>query len=179
MASRGRLVALDIDERKLLELRRRARRAGLSNLQALTVGPSSWPDQVEALRGRAERVLVDAPCSGVGALRRNPEARWRLHEEDIGRLAAEQGAILGRAAGLVAPGGRLIYATCTVLREENEEVVARFLARNPAFAPVPVADVLGAERGARVADDAGTALRLLPHRHDTDGFFACVLARAA
>ena len=178
MRSRGRLLALDIDERKLTELKRRARRAGLSNARALAVTPDAWPDEVEALRGRADRVLCDAPCSGVGALRRNPEARWRLQEDDIGRLAATQAQILSRAADLVAPGGRLIYATCTVLAEENQGVVAGFLARHPAFSAVPIAALLGAERARLVAGPDGTALQLLPHRHDTDGFFACVLVRA-
>src|SRR5262249_14966717 len=121
MGGKGRLWALDVDDRKLDELRRRARRAGLSSARAVEGEETGgWPDEVEALRGRADRVLVDAPCSGIGALRRNPEARWRLTEEDLVRLPEEQRRIAERARSLVAVGGRLIYATCTLLREEND-----------------------------------------------------------
>jgi 16S rRNA (cytosine967-C5)-methyltransferase len=175
MGSKGRLVALDVDERKLEELRRRARRAGLSNARALAVDDGGWPDEVERLRGQADRVLVDAPCSGLGALRRNPEARWRLGEDDLRRLPGEQRRIAARAQALVAPGGRLIYATCTILREENEAVVAGLL--GPGWEPVRAAEIWGAERASELCDATGTCLRLLPDRHDTDGFFAAVLRR--
>lgn len=177
MHNRGRLVALDTSGRKLEQLRRRARRAGLSNHRAIEVAPEAWPDEVAALEGQAERVLVDAPCSGVGALRRNPEARWRLGEEDLARLPAQQEAIARRAARLVAPGGRLIYATCTILRAENEAVVERLLAALPDFEPLPVAALWGSDRAAALAGDDGRWLKLLPHRHDADGFFAAVLRR--
>ncbi len=175
LANRGRLWALDTSEKKLAELTRRARRAGLSNHRAVAVFPDAYPDEVEALHGRADRVLVDAPCSGVGALRRNPEARWRLAEEDIPRLQAEQVAIARRAMGLVAVGGRLVYATCTVLREENQAVVDRLL--RPGWEVMRVAEIWGNERAAAVADATGAFLTMLPHRHDTDGFFAAVLYR--
>lgn len=176
MESKGRLVALDVDGRKLDELRRRARRAGLSNARALEVDESGgWPDEVEALRGRADRVLVDAPCSGIGALRRNPEARWRLSEEDLVRLPEEQRRIAERAKSLVAVGGRLVYATCTVLREENEAVVERLLSEG--WEIVRVAEIWGAERAVLVGDASGTFLRMRPDRHDTDGFFGAVLRR--
>lgn len=177
MENKGRLVALDVGSKKLEELRRRARRAGLSNVQALTVGAETWPAEVEALAGRAERVLVDAPCSGVGALRRNPEARWRLTEADRTRLTGQQAAILRRAARLVAPGGRLIYATCTVLRDENEAQVERFLAAEPEYEVVSPIELLSRERAAPLVDATERYLKMLPHRHDTDGFFAAVLRR--
>ncbi|MGH7144593.1 MAG: RsmB/NOP family class I SAM-dependent RNA methyltransferase, partial [Planctomycetota bacterium] len=127
MRNRGRLIALDTQGFKLPELRKRAARAGLSNLQALPMGLTDWPPEVAALRGKAARVLVDVPCSGTGALRRNPEARWRLQPEDLIRLPELQFQIARRAMALVAPGGRLIYATCSILPEENEAVIARLL----------------------------------------------------
>ena len=177
LENRGRLLALDVDPKKLEELSRRARRAGLSNHRALEVDATAYPDEVEALRGRADRVLVDAPCSGIGALRRNPEARWRLSEDDIPRLAGEQLGIARRAMSLVAPGGRLVYATCTVLRQENEAVVDQLLA--PGWEVMRVAEIWGSERAAAVTDPSGTYLKLRPDRHDTDGFFAAILYRRA
>jgi 16S rRNA (cytosine967-C5)-methyltransferase len=174
MASRGRLVALDVDERKLVELRRRARRAGLTSARAIAVDAGAYPDEVEALRGRADRVLVDAPCSGLGALRRNPEARWRLAAEDLRRFPVEQARIARQASTLVAPGGRLIYATCTVLRAENEAVIEALL---PGWEPVRVAEIWGNRRALELSDATGTHLKLYPHRQDTDGFFAAVLRR--
>jgi 16S rRNA (cytosine967-C5)-methyltransferase len=178
MGSKGRLIALDVDDRKLEELRRRARRAGLSNARAIAVDAATWPDDPEelaALRGHAERVLVDAPCSGIGALRRNPEARWRLTEEDAKRLPSQQLAIAERARALVEPGGRLIYATCTLLREENEAIVERLLV--PGWEIVRAAEIWGNERAMTVCDVTGSFLTLRPDRHDTDGFFAAVLRR--
>jgi 16S rRNA (cytosine967-C5)-methyltransferase len=176
LGSRGRLVALDVDARKLDELRRRARRAGLTNARAVVVEEDGgWPDEIAALAGRADRVLVDAPCSGIGALRRNPEARWRLGEEDLRRLPAQQRKIAKRAQTLVAPGGRLIYATCTLLRAENEDVVAALA--GPGWEVVRAAEIWGTERALAVSDVTGTVLKLRPDRHDTDGFFAAVLRR--
>jgi 16S rRNA (cytosine967-C5)-methyltransferase len=177
LQNRGRIVALDVEPRKLEELRRRARRAGLSNARAIEIDDQAYPDEVQALRDKAERVLVDAPCSGLGALRRNPEARWRLTEDDLERLPREQEAIARRAMALVAPGGRLIYATCTILREENEDVVARLVP--PGWEIMRAAEIWGTERASWVSDASGTFLRMTPHRHDTDGFFAAVIRRAA
>jgi 16S rRNA (cytosine967-C5)-methyltransferase len=177
LGNKGRLVALDVDERKLGELKRRARRAGLTNVQPIVVSEDqAYPDEVLRLAGRAERVLVDAPCSGLGALRRNPEARWRLGEDDLQRLPRLQEAIARRAATLVAPGGRLIYATCTILRAENEEVVAR-LCDKEGLEVVRPAEIWSTARAAPLVDGSGRFLKTLPHRHDTDGFFAAVLRR--
>ncbi|MFH0900759.1 MAG: RsmB/NOP family class I SAM-dependent RNA methyltransferase [Pseudomonadota bacterium] len=175
----GRVIALDVSERKLAELRRRARRANLSNIRTIVIEPDRWPSEVEALVGKADRVLVDAPCSGIGALRRNPEARWRLHEEDTLRLAREQQQIVTRAAGLLAPGGRLLYATCTMLRTENEEVIARFLDSQRDFARLPVKDLVGEGRIRCPTDADGMCLRTLPHLHGMDGFFAALFFRAS
>jgi 16S rRNA (cytosine967-C5)-methyltransferase len=170
LGNRGRIVATDIDAGKLEELRRRARRATVSNAQALHLPGGAWPPAIEALRGKAEVVLVDAPCSGIGALRRNPEARWRLREGDLAELAVRQRELLAGAAALVAPGGRLVYATCTVVGAENRAVVDGFLGAHPAFAAVPLG-----ERAGAVGD--GSWFTVTPHRHNTDGFFAAVMRR--
>lgn len=177
MKNKGRVVALDVSERKLEELRRRARRAGLSNVRAVAISPKEWPDEVERLRGKVDRVLVDAPCSGVGALRRNPEARWRLSEDDLVRLPREQEAILRRVIPLLSEGGRAIYATCTLLGDENEDVVSRVLASDKSLELVRVAELWGKDRAAGITDSSGTFLQLAPHRHDADGFFAAVLRK--
>ena len=123
---------------------------------------------------RADRVLVDAPCTCSGVLRRHPENRWRLDE--LGDLRRVQREILDRAARLVAPGGRLIYGTCSVLPEENNGQVRRFLSRHPEFEVLPTSELWGAERATQLGD--GRTLRVSPHRHGTDGFFGVVLQRA-
>jgi 16S rRNA (cytosine967-C5)-methyltransferase len=173
LAGQGRILALDPNGKKLEELRRRARRAGLSNVAARELKGGRWPD--EARLGAWERVLVDAPCSGLGTLRRNPEARWRLQPAAVDAFPAQQLSLLVTYAPLVAVGGRLIYATCTVLRSENEQVVERFLAERPDFAPMSLKEIWGKERALPLG--GGTVLRLSPHQHDTDGFFAAVLRR--
>jgi 16S rRNA (cytosine967-C5)-methyltransferase len=168
------VLALDTDGKKLEELRRRARRAGLTNVQARPVGAGAG-DVAKAALGVHDRVLVDAPCSGLGTLRRNPEARWRLRPADMDAFPARQLALMIGYAPLTAVGGRLIYATCTVNRRENERVVERFLAERDDFVPVPVKEIWGRERAETLGD--GMTLQLFPHRHDTDGFFAAILRR--
>src|SRR5262249_45684600 len=168
MDGQGRLLALDIDERKLGELRRRAARAGLHNVQALA--NHAAPPGLQAAR-----VLVDAPCSGLGVLRRNPEARWRLTAQEVDAFPARQLTLLESYAPLTAPGGRLIYATCTFLRAENDDVVLAFAARHPEFVVMPAKEILSAPRAAQLGD--GTFVRTWPHRHGTDGFFGAVLRR--
>jgi 16S rRNA (cytosine967-C5)-methyltransferase len=167
----GQILALDSNGKKLEELRRRGRRAGLSNVAAREVRGGELPS--EAKLGRWDRVLVDAPCSGLGTLRRNPEARWRLGPKILDSFSAQQLALMVTYAPLVAPGGRLIYATCTVLRQENESVVERFMAERPDFVLMPLKEIWGKERASRLGD--GTYLKVYPHRHGTDGFFAAVL----
>src|SRR3954470_65243 len=174
LAGKGRVLALDTDGKKLEELRRRARRAGLTNVQATPVG-AGVGDVAKAVSGMHDRVLVDAPCSGLGTLRRNPEARWRLRPAEVAAFPARQLALLISYAPLAAVGGRLIYATCTVDRRENEGVVERFLAERDDFVPVPVKEIWGRERAEKLGD--GMKLQLFPHRNDTDGFFAAVLRR--
>jgi 16S rRNA (cytosine967-C5)-methyltransferase len=191
LAGKGRVLALDTDGKKLEELRRRARRAGLTNVEAQQVsdqGALAWgrassarPSPSRGARDPSrvpqsfDRVLVDAPCSGLGTLRRNPEARWRLTRATVDSFPARQVALLVTYAPLAAVGGRLVYATCTVNRDENERVVERFLAERDDFVPVPVKEIWGRERAAQMGD--GMTLRLTPQAHDTDGFFAAVLRR--
>jgi 16S rRNA (cytosine967-C5)-methyltransferase len=167
----GRILALDSNGKKLEELRRRARRASLSNVAAREVRGVELP--AEAKLGAWDRVLVDAPCSGLGTLRRNPEARWRLEPRTVDAFPAQQLSLMVTYAPLVAPGGRLVYATCTLLRQENESVVERFLAERPDFVLMPLKEIWGKERAGRLGD--GTYLKVFPHRHGTDGFFAAVL----
>jgi len=175
MDGKGRLLALDTDGKKLEELRRRARRAGLTNVTARPVTAEGTTLPSEARPGGWDRVLVDAPCSGLGTLRRNPEARWRLTADVVRAFPARQLALLVTYAPLVAVGGRLIYATCSVVEAENEGVVSRFVAERDDFVRVPVKEIWGKERAATVGD--GLTLRMYPHTHDTDGFFAAVLRR--
>jgi 16S rRNA (cytosine967-C5)-methyltransferase len=180
LENRGRILAADIDGRKLVELRRRARRGGVSNVQAVEISGDvrePLPAPLARIEGKADRVLVDAPCTGVGSLRRNPEARWRLTEADTARLPAVQRGICERAIGLLAPGARLIYATCTVLAAENRQVVSALRQAHPELELVAPKEIWGRERAARVTDASGQYLEVLPHRHGTDGFFAAILRR--
>lgn len=173
MQGKGRLFAMDVAGKKLEELRKRARRAGLSNVTARAVEGPQLPEEA---RGEAwDRVLVDAPCSGLGTLRRNPEARWRSSPADVARFPSMQLSLLVAYAPLVAIGGRLIFATCTVLRAENELVIETFLKERSDFAPVPLDEVLGKDRARLLGD--GDTLRLFPHRHGTDGFFTSIMRR--
>ncbi|MEO8705006.1 MAG: methyltransferase domain-containing protein [Kofleriaceae bacterium] len=174
LANQGRILATDIDGKKLEELRRRARRAGVSNAQAITLDGGAWPVALDAQRNKADVVFVDAPCSGIGALRRNPEARWRLRESDLADLARRQREIVTNAANLLAPGGRLVYGTCTLLAEENADVVDAVLAARPELSRVPLPEVLG-ERAAQLGGDTFT---VAPDTHGTDGFFAAILRRS-
>jgi 16S rRNA (cytosine967-C5)-methyltransferase len=187
MRNRGELWALDTSEKRLDQLRPRSRRAGVDNLRVQPVpevGP--WPAPIERLAGRADVVLVDAPCSGIGALRRNPDARRRMQEADIAIHAERQFGILARASELVASGGRLIYGTCSLFTEENEAVVERFLAAHPEFEPRTPSAALGAARWSLLEEATADGppglrsplgLRLWPQRHGTDGFFASLLLR--
>jgi 16S rRNA (cytosine967-C5)-methyltransferase len=171
LGNHGRIVATDVDDKKLEELRRRARRARVSNAQAIHLEGGAWPAALDALRGKADVVLVDAPCSGVGSLRRNPEARWRLRESDLPGFAAKQREILANASHLLAPGGRLVYGTCTLLRSENADVIDAMLADKPQLARVPLHEVLG-DRARQLGGDTFT---VAPDTHGTDGFFGAIL----
>jgi 16S rRNA (cytosine967-C5)-methyltransferase len=176
MNSQGRLYAFDVSEKRLANLAPRLKRSGLSNVHPQRLAGENDP-KVKRLRGKIDRVLVDAPCTGLGTLRRNPDLKGRQTPDGIAELNAKQWAILGAAAALVKPGGRLVYGTCSLLTEENEDIVERFLAAHPQFAIVPVSEVLARQHLAIPGCDRYLALR--PHLHDTDGFFAAVMQRAA
>jgi 16S rRNA (cytosine967-C5)-methyltransferase len=176
MRNKGSLHALDVDAERLDEARRRARRAGVHNLRARAIAAGVEADaQLQDLAGKADVVLVDAPCSGLGTLRRKPDARWRLTAEDPARFAGRQRELLRRFAALVRPGGRLVYATCSIGPTENDEV-ADFAARELGLRPALIAPLLGEER-ARALGAAEARLTLLPHRHGTDGFFMASFER--
>jgi len=180
MGGKGRVLACDVSEGRLVRAKERMRRAGIDNIEPRLIAQGG-DKRLKRLKGRFDRVLVDAPCSGTGAWRRNPDARWRA--VDLDSLTALQADLLTRASRLVKPGGRLVYATCSVLAEENEDRVAAFLAADPGFAAVPAADAWTAALGEGTVppDGAGDGpyLRLSPARHGTDGFFVAILARAA
>ena len=177
MKNRGELFALDIETRRLDDLKDRARRDGVHNVRVKEI-PKEGPEvaaALEFLKGKADRVLVDAPCTGTGTFRRKPDARWRLEESEIADHAQRQGRLLDSFAPMVKPGGRMIYGTCSILREENEDVIEAFLKRTPGFRVKPAVDLLGPQLSA-CCSPAGF-LRLYPHRHNTDGFFGAVLVK--
>lgn len=174
MANKGVVIACDVSENRLKRAAERFRGAGLHNIQTrlLSSERDKW---VKRHKGGFDRVLVDAPCSGTGTWRRNPDARWR--DEDVGLegLLTLQAGILDSAARLVRPGGRLVYATCSLLPEENEAQVEAFLAGHPEFRVMPLGEI-----APQIADSAHPDfLSLTPARHDTDGFFAAVMVREA
>jgi 16S rRNA (cytosine967-C5)-methyltransferase len=175
MKNTGRLYAFDISEKRLFNLGKRLKRSGLSNLHAQVISSETDP-KLKRLNGKFDRVLVDAPCSGFGTLRRNPDLKWRFEASDIAELNIKQTAILARAAKLTKAGGRLIYATCSLLNDENEAIAEAFLSANPEFSLVPASEVLSQQH---IKIDTGNYLKLLPHLHGTDGFFAAVFERKA
>jgi len=178
MRNTGRLYAFDVSGHRLAALKPRLARSGLSNVHPVQIAHER-DERVKRLAGKVQRVLVDAPCSGLGTLRRNPDLKWRQSPQAILELQAKQQAILASAARLLAPGGRLVYATCSLLAAENEEVARAFDEQAAgAFERLPAAPLLEAASVARAGELVeGDVLRLLPHRHHTDGFFACVWRR--
>lgn len=173
MRNTGRLYAFDVSEKRLNNLGKRLKRSGLSNLHAQVIHNEN-DLKLKRLNGKFDRVLVDAPCSGLGTLRRNPDLKWRQTEQDVIELNKKQTNILARAAKLTKAGGRLVYATCSLLEEENESVAEAFLASHPDFSLVPANEVLAQQQ---IKLDTGKYLNLLPHLHGTDGFFAAVFER--
>lgn len=184
MRSTGRLYAFDVSAHRLDALKPRLARSGLSNVHPAAIAHER-DDRIKRLAGKIDRVLVDAPCSGLGTLRRNPDLKWRQSPKTIEELVVKQAAILDSAARLLKPGGRLVYATCSVLPQENEEIAEAFSAAHPEFVPLEVGEVLAQLKVPDAASlcsggEAGTRyLRLWPHRHKTDGFFAAVWQRKA
>jgi 16S rRNA (cytosine967-C5)-methyltransferase len=173
MNSQGRLYAWDISEKRLTNLKPRLKRSGLSNVQPQLIAHEN-DSKVKRLAGKIDRVLVDAPCSGLGTLRRNPDLKFRQSPQSVAELNGKQAAILASAARLLKQGGRLVYATCSLLHEENQAIVQDFLAAHPDFTLLPAGDVL---RQQHIALEMGDYLQLTPQLHNTDGFFAAVLER--
>lgn len=174
MRSTGRLYAFDTSATRLARAKPRFARSGLSNIVSVVVTETN-DTRIKRLHGKAQRVLVDAPCSGTGTLRRNPDIKWRFHMPDIDHYVQIQRDILERAAKCVAPGGRLVYATCSLLPQENQEQVTWFLQQHPHFELMDVNPII-APRSPDLSM-AGPYLELRPDYHHTDGFFAAVLQR--
>jgi len=173
MNSQGRLYAFDISEKRLNNLKPRLKRSGLSNLYPQLIAHEN-DQKVKRLAGKIDRVLVDAPCSGLGTLRRNPDLKFRQSPQSIEELTQKQAAILSAASKLLKPGGRLVYATCSPLPQENRNIVDAFLKAHPDFSLHPANEILAQQL---ITLDTGEYLQLLPQLHGTDGFFAAVLER--
>jgi 16S rRNA (cytosine967-C5)-methyltransferase len=174
MANSGTVYAFDVLAKRLDRLKPRLRRAGLNNVRMVTISHER-DARVQRLKGKIDRVLVDAPCSGTGTMRRNPDIKWR--DINLAELTDTQQRILAAAAELLKPGGRLVYATCSLLKEENDDIVEKFMSAHPEFHMIPVNEILARRHiPLSMTDDA---LRLLPHLHHTDGFYAVALERAA
>ena len=179
MRNTGRLYAFDTAAHRLDALKPRLARSGLSNVHPAAIAHER-DDRIKRLAGKIDRVLVDAPCSGLGTLRRNPDLKWRQSPQSVAEMSLKQASILQSAARLLKPGGRLIYATCSILPQENEAIAQQFGAANSEFTQLAAVDILS---NLKVDSAAGLCcgdyLRLWPHRHATDGFFAAVWQRAA
>lgn len=173
MKNTGRIYAFDIAEKRLQNLSARLKRSGLSNLHSQLLS-SEQDSKLKRLHGKFDKVLVDAPCSGLGTLRRNPDLKWRQQPSDIEELNQKQMSILNSAAKLVKAGGRLVYATCSILQQENEDIVQAFLAQHEDFSLLPVQEILQQQQ---INLEMSDYFKLLPHLHQTDGFFAAILQK--
>ena len=182
MRSTGRLYAFDVSAHRLDALKPRLARSGLSNVHPAAIAHER-DDRVKRLAGKIDRVLVDAPCSGLGTLRRNPDLKWRQSAKTIEEMVAKQTAILASAARLLKPGGRLVYATCSIMPQENEAIAAAFSAEHGDFELLDAGALLEQSKVPDAASlcvgagSGGAYLRLWPHRHQTDGFFAAAWVR--
>ena len=178
MRNTGRLYAFDTSGHRLAALKPRLARSGLSNVYPVQIAHER-DERIKRLAGKIDRVLVDAPCSGLGTLRRNPDMKWRQSPEAVNELRDKQAAILASASRLLKPGGRLVYATCSLLEAENEAIAQAFSeSHGRDFKPLPAAEALTRAHVAS-ADTlvSGDFMRLWPHRHGTDGFFAALWER--
>jgi 16S rRNA (cytosine967-C5)-methyltransferase len=179
MRSTGRLYAFDTSAHRLDAFKSRLKRSGLSNVHPAAIAHER-DDRVKRLSGKMDRVLVDAPCTGLGTLRRNPDLKWRQDLQSVAEMAVKQAAILQSASRMLKSGGRLVYATCSVLPQENEAVADAFAAANPDMVPLAVGGILSdlkVESAGNLCSGGESGqlyLRLWPHRHATDGFFAAV-----
>ena len=182
MRNTGRLYAFDVSAHRLEALKPRLARSKLSNVHPAAIAHER-DERIKRLAGKIDRVIVDAPCTGLGTLRRNPDLKWRQSAEGVQEMAIKQAAILRSAARLLKPGGRLVYATCSLLPQENEEIAEAFTAEAQQFQPLPVGGILEQQRVVPAGLTAGGAdgqlyLRLWPHRHRTDGFFAAAWVKS-
>jgi 16S rRNA (cytosine967-C5)-methyltransferase len=177
MRNTGRLYAFDVSAHRLDALKPRLARSKLSNVHPAAIAHER-DDRIKRLAGKIDRVIVDAPCSGLGTLRRNPDLKWRQSPQALQELVAKQTAILASASRLLKPGGRLVYATCSLLAQENEEIAQAFGEAHPGFRPLAASELLSqlkvADAAGLCSGEGGRFLRLWPHRHGTDGFFAAV-----
>lgn len=174
MRNTGRLYAFDVSAHRLENLKPRLARSKLSNVHPAAIAHER-DDRVKRLAGKIDRVIVDAPCSGLGTLRRNPDLKWRQSPQALAELTAKQAAILESASRLLKSGGRIVYATCSLLRAENEDIAAAFSASHPGLRRLSVRELLESakiEHAAELCSEDGIDLRLWPHRHGTDGFYA-------
>ena len=174
MRNTGRLYAFDVSGHRLDALKPRLARSGLSNVYPAQIAHER-DERIKRLAGKIDRVIVDAPCSGLGTLRRNPDLKWRQSPQAVAELTAKQAAILESASRLLKPGGRIVYATCSLLRAENEEIAAAFTAAHPGFRRLSVRELLVTARvddAGKLCGEGGQDLRLWPQRHATDGFYA-------
>lgn len=179
MANEGRLLATDLDSRRLAPLHERLARSGASHVE-IRIPRSRGHEPLADIAGQADLVLVDAPCTGSGTWRRNPDAKWRVRPGALAERLKDQAEVLARAARLVRPGGRIAYITCSILPEENDGAVRGFLERHPGFAPIPATELLASDAGdfallGRFATEFG--LQLSPRRTGTDGFYLACLRR--
>lgn len=173
MQSQGRLYALDVSEKRLANLKPRLKRSGLSNLHPQLISHEN-DSRIKRLYGKIDRVLVDAPCSGLGTSRRNPDIKFRQSPESVTGYTRMQASILASASKLLKPGGRLVYATCSFLPQENHAIIDAFLTEHPAFILRPAGEILAQNK---IPFESNTYLQLLPSLHGTDAFFAAVLER--
>jgi 16S rRNA (cytosine967-C5)-methyltransferase len=181
MNNRGQIYATDLDKRRLAPIHSRLERAGVHNVQVRT--PKGGESLLADLDNRADLVLIDAPCTGIGAWRRNPDAKWRMRPGALELRMREQADLLDRAATLVKPGGRIAYVTCSLLTEENDDQVRAFVARQPQFSPIPPSQVVSAlgerafvfQRAVRLSPEG---LLMTPRQTDTDGFYVSLLGKA-
>ena len=182
MRSTGRLYAFDVSAHRLDALKPRLARSGLSNVHPVAIAHER-DERVKRLAGKIDRVLVDAPCSGLGTLRRNPDLKWRQSPQALEELVAKQTAILESAARLPKSGGRLVYATCSMLPQENEAIAEAFTQAHRDFEPLDAGELLAQLKVPEAAslcsggESGSRFVRLWPHRHQTDGFFAAVWQR--
>lgn len=173
MKNRGEIFAFDVSAPRLENLKKRAKRSGIHNVRTQVLQPHELP---ESLHGQMDAILIDAPCSGTGVLRRNPDAKWKITAEMVREMATKQREIIAHYARLLKPGGRMVYATCSLMAEENEKIMESFLSESTNFRASNAATILQRYGLAKLAE--GSFMKLLPHKHGCDGFFAAVLERA-